>query len=216
MLKVKILALCWEPLRWRPTVIYLIWFDGYRVSNFFYLVVSWDSSVHDCGVWRENWGDKNKVKTCGWGGQEVITCRRVEVKVSALVFSWSHHLHWNISPLQRQWCSRLSGQRNSFLKKFCFWKKHIPSFMTGNNRVHVNAKKHFNASMFETTRIAWSGGQKQRHSSDKQTNEQAESSMWSSEQIIETLLQCVDTLVTTSCLTLSLCLLLLWEIFSTL
>ena len=29
-------------------------FDGYRVSNFFYLVVLWDSSAHDCGVWREN------------------------------------------------------------------------------------------------------------------------------------------------------------------
>ena len=71
--------------------------------------------------------------------------------------------------------------------------------MTGKNRVHVNAKKHFNASMFETTRIAWSSGQKQRHSSDKQTNEQTESSMWSNRQIIET--PSVDTLVTTSCLT---------------
>ena len=54
----------------------------------------------------------------------------------------------------------------------------------GKNRVHVNAKNHFNARVWI----------------DKQTNEQTESSMWSNDQIIET--PSVDTLVTTSCLTL--------------
>ena len=139
-------------------------YDEYRVSNFFLfncfvgILCSW--------LWCVAWNlrGKNKVKTCGSGGQEVIMSQSWGKSVSTGVFmitsaALKYFARAKTRVPQIEWRS----QRSSFLKKSRFWrKKYIPSCMWGKNRVDVNAKKHFNASLFETTRIirGWSNGQK--------------------------------------------------------